>query len=362
MKEKNKEWFRTELNRPGAKGALLFVGALLLLIVAVIAIGALTEPKGASQNNDPSVSAKGTSSKPSKESEGCDPRFVQVELNRSGYEADPRYEKTIRPIINDTSLSKEAKAKKIKEAELKLAGSNAETLAAWVISMGLYDSLDWKTLVNEGKIVNGGCLSDKGVQVWSEYKGAITASTDVTSGLANGTETNSGIENATYVQAETSGINVDRTAVIYTLADGSKWKKLVICGNPLYDNPPQHLPKGKTVNPEPPKPPEPPKLQPKNPSLDPYAQGKAPIGGGYNQDPGPGVYIPPQNMVQPPAAPRVNPPAPAPAPPAQSNPSPGGGSKPIPDPTPPPKAEPEAPKPTDPAGPGAGSCAPGLPC
>lgn len=38
----------------------------------------------------------------------------------------------------------------------------------------------------------------------------------------------------------------------------------------------------------------------KDPTLDPYAQGNAPIGGGQNEDPGPGTYIDPDDMDQPP--------------------------------------------------------------
>lgn len=52
-------------------------------------------------------------------------------------------------------------------------------------------------------------------------------------------------------------------------------------------------------------------------SNDPAAQGNAPEGGGLNEDPGPGTYIAPEDMEQPPADPYVAPPAPpAPAPPA----------------------------------------------
>jgi hypothetical protein len=48
----------------------------------------------------------------------------------------------------------------------------------------------------------------------------------------------------------------------------------------------------------------------KDPSKDPAAQGNAPVGGGQNIDPGPGTFIPADQMQQPPSTTRVNPPAP----------------------------------------------------
>ena len=53
------------------------------------------------------------------------------------------------------------------------------------------------------------------------------------------------------------------------------------------------------------------KLTPKDPSQDPAAQGNASVGGGKNQDPGPGTYIPPESMARPPSTARSNPAAPA---------------------------------------------------
>lgn len=82
-----------------------------------------------------------------------------------------------------------------------------------------------------------------------------------------------------------------------------------------------------------------PYLEPKNPSLDPWYQGNANDGGGTNYDPGPGTYIPPQDMEQPPSTPRVDPPPPPPVT------QPPGSTV---DTTPPPAPEPQAPKPSAP--------------
>lgn len=120
---------------------------------------------------------------------------------------------------------------------------------------------------------------------------------------------------------------------------------------------------GKPTPPKPPTtttPPTPPTtLEPKDPSKDPVNNGNANTGGGKNQDPGPGTYVPPNQMEQPPATPRPNPPKPAPTvpAPAPSNPKP----TPTKDPAPAPSPEVSAPTPDAPAqgcspAPGMSSC------
>ena len=44
-----------------------------------------------------------------------------------------------------------------------------------------------------------------------------------------------------------------------------------------------------------------------DPSQDPYAKGNVPLGGGPNEDAGPGPYLPLECVVQPPSTPRVDP-------------------------------------------------------
>lgn len=90
-------------------------------------------------------------------------------------------------------------------------------------------------------------------------------------------------------------------------------------------------------------------LWPKDPSQDPAVKGKAPVGGGTNVDPGPGTYIPPAQMDQPPATPREDP-APLPAP---STPPVGS----TPDPAPAPAPE----QPGQPVNQPGDACAPGIP-
>lgn len=79
---------------------------------------------------------------------------------------------------------------------------------------------------------------------------------------------------------------------------------------------PSPSPSGST--PESPGPSDTPTPSPKDPREDPANNGNAGDGGGRNEDSGPGTYVPPKDMEQPPDKPRENPPAPEkdkPAPP-----------------------------------------------
>ncbi len=315
----------------------IIAAVLIVLFAGWMIIFKPFSSKGSTPNGETAVSAKESESKAST----CSPEFTQVALNRSGYQADPRYEGEIRPILINTSLSAEEKAAKIREVDLKLAGTNAQTLAAWVISLPALpydnDSLNWRQLVEGGKIVDGGCLSEKGKQVWAEFKGALYASRSTGPGLATGNETNSGIENDVYGQAHTSGVDGDRSAVLYTFTDGTTWKRLIICGNPLFDTPPPKLPKVKTVNPPKEEPPE--KLEEKYVEETPQRQGNMPS----DYKPNPLERLPehvqptkpnnpPATYTQPaqptptvpstPNAPKPADPAPGPAPSVEPNPTP----------------------------------------
>ena len=75
-------------------------------------------------------------------------------------------------------------------------------------------------------------------------------------------------------------------------------------------------------------------LTPKDPSQDPAPRSNAGNGGGTNADPGPGAYVAPTQMQQPPSTPRENPAPPAPQPAPVTQPASGGGTTVIPAPTP----------------------------
>ncbi|MNH49912.1 hypothetical protein D3C73_15070 [compost metagenome] len=75
-------------------------------------------------------------------------------------------------------------------------------------------------------------------------------------------------------------------------------------------------------------------IERKIPSQGSGPQGNAPVGGGRNDTSGPGTYIPPQEMQQPPAVQPPPPAAPAPQPAPITQPAPGGGTVVVPAPNP----------------------------
>ena len=195
-----------------------------------------------------------------------------------------------------------------------------------------------------------GYATDKAIQLVTELGLAIGTAQAITPAQAPDTGYNSGVENDTVVASESPGITGDRKAIQIVLANGETVWVLARCGNPVTAGKPG-LPTGKTDNPTPPvivtpvvptpstpppTPETPPVLTPKDPSQDPYPQGNAPEGGGLNEDPGSGEYIPPAEMEQPPSTPYV-----PPQPPAADPYVPPIGS--TPDPTPAPTPEPTAP-------------------
>jgi hypothetical protein len=200
---------------------------------------------------------------PTPTADDCAPEYVQVEVDRQGTaKVDPRYEERIRPIVNDSLLSPDEMADAIRQVEIELSGSNAQTLATWAQGAGLYaDPNKWPELVEDGKIINGACLNEAGKMLHAAYKGSITANgTTVEVGQAPANGTNSGINGDTTVVNESSGLRGDLTAVIFTFADGSKLIKLIRCGNVIWIIAPAVLPPGRTDNPPPPNnPPEKPK-------------------------------------------------------------------------------------------------------
>ena len=182
-----------------------------------------------------------------------DARFEQVFIDRAATaKVDPRYEGEVRPIITNAGLTDQQKMDAIIDVELKLAASNAQTLAFWAYGAGLYeDPNDWPELVEGGKIEGGECLTDKGKMLWSKYEGAITAK-GVTLAVseANPNSTNTGINGDTAVIDIQTGISGDMMTIVITFADGSQMKKMVRCGNLELPGVPPGIPPGKTDNPE----------------------------------------------------------------------------------------------------------------
>jgi len=283
-----------------------------------------------------------SSSSPTPVAENCLPEFTQEgTVEQMSAKVDPGFEEAILASIDNDDDP-------LRGTILKRAGINGHRLAITAHFFGQYeDPNNWQSLVDNG------CLSSEGQRLYERVNGIMNAegvSFAIGEAPANGT--NSGMDpNGTYGISATPGIYGDRRAIEITMPDGSKGWIMFRCGNPVFMGTP-NLPHVPTDNPPPPttttppgENPPPPTLTPKDPSKDPYVQGNAPTGGGKNADSGPGTYVPPTQMQQPPATPYVPPAPPAPRPPAQGG---SGGQVPRPDPAPAPAPQPSAPAPTDP--------------
>jgi len=261
----------------------------------------------------------------------CDAKFVQVVANNNGDKVDGDFEQKYAAATSDAANLSDAQ----KQLLLTNSANNAQRLAIWSNAWGLYASPNnWQPLVD------GNCLSAAGRDLYNQFAGALNAKgTTFAEGDAPATGYNSGVNsNGTYQVYATPGVTGNRKAIKVTLANGSVVWIMVRCGNVVYSTPPPGVPT--TTPPTTTPPTTPPTLEKKVPSQDPAAQGNAPVGGGKNIDPGPGVYVPPAQMSQPPAAPRVNP-----APPVVKAPPIGS----IPDPVQPPPPQTAAPAPAAPA-------------
>ena len=160
-----------------------------------------------------------------------------------------------------------------------------------------------------------------------------------------------------FVNGEATQLDVSKGAGIFIDCANLHWvpKQVYECTDSSCTPPPPVAPPTPecTVNcgPPPVTPPVTPPLDVKKPNEGSGPKGNAPDGSGKNETPGPGPYVPPTEIVQPPAAPYVPPAPPAPKPPAPTAPTPSV-PKPAPmptfDPAPPAVPQPAAPKPSAP--------------
>ena len=231
-------------------------------------------------------------------------------------------------------------------------------LLAGAAKVILQRDVDRNTLVDSKN-----CATEAAVDLDMEI-GMQLASSKITPDDVDPNAYNTGVQDGTVIGDTSPGIGGDTSAVQVTLADGRVIWIMARCGNLATQGPPS-LPPGVTDNPErcaynpqlPPGskdcvPPPAPVCPPETPhgtwplckddsSAGPGPSGNAPIGSGPSEDSGPGEYVPPAEMEQPPAAPYTPPAPPAPAPPAT-------GPAPVPDPAPAPAPEPAAPAPSNP--------------
>lgn len=188
--------------------------------------------------------------------------------------------------------------------------------------------------ITKEELVNvEGWATDKAVQLVAEMQ-LIFAQAKITPSQAPADGYNSGVNDSTVVVAANPGISGDTTAIQVETDDGKDVWIMERCGNYVTPSKPD-VPTGKTdetptptptpqptptptpaptptPTPQPTPTPTPaptptPTLTPKDPAKDPAVQSNAPVGSGVNQDPGPGAYIAPTDMVTPPAESRINP-------------------------------------------------------
>jgi hypothetical protein len=340
--------------------------AAIVALVAFVLIAASLMPRVDGTSAQATVTVKDSSSTEStptpSPTDECTPEFIQKSVSHEGNKVDADFAQAYAKATANAGNLSEAQS----DVLLAKAGQDAQVLAIWTSAFGLYeDPNDWKDLVD------GNCLSKEGEKLHAQFEGVLTAKgTVITEANAPSNGVNSGVHGDTYGVSSSAGIHGDLRSVKVTLHDGTSVYILIRCGNVVHPSNPG-LPEVPTDNPPPPKKVCPPDMPLGTwpvckdvPTRDPAPRGNAPIGGGPNENPGPGTYIPPTQMEQPPTTPRVNPASPAPEPPApqpptSNNPKP----KPVPtkDPAPPPPPQPEAPTPTAPET-GCDASVPGVVC
>ena len=197
-----------------------------------------------------------------------------------------------------------------------------------------------KRTVDKATLSTGACATDAAVQLLTEIELTIGQAKSIVPDTAPATGYNSGVENGNVVGSSVAGISGDRKAIKITLSDGRVIWIMARCGNIVtIGHPP--VPTGNTDQCPPGTTGTPPKcLEVKLPTQDAAPRGNAPVGGGTNVDPGPGAYVPPTQMSQPPATQPA-----APAAPKVTTPPVGS----IPDPVAPPTRQSAAPAPSAPA-------------
>lgn len=294
----------------------------VLIIVVSFFIGLDGKPAENPQGISPTKPSPTASATPPAETV-CPAQFEQVAGNNASHRVDADFStKYAEATVQANNLTEAQRT-----VLLENSANNAQRLAIWSYAFGLYENPNvWDNLVEDN------CLSSDGQKLYYQLEGVLTAKGTVfEEGEAPSNGHNSGVDNNGDYGVGGPGVHGDRTAIKITLPDGTVVWIMVRCGNAVFPGPPTNLPKV--------------------PTDDPGPKGNAPEGEGVNQDPGPGTYIPPEEMEQPPAAPRVNPPAPKPAPSTPPKES-------TPDPAPAPVKEAEAPAPDEPGE--VIPCAPGV--
>jgi hypothetical protein len=309
--------------------------AALVGLVAFIVFGLLfgSEHASSEANATPKASAAalvGTS---------CDPQYVQTPANNNDNKVDGDFEAKYAAATAGAANLSDAQ----RQLLLTETANNAHRLAIWSSAFGLHaNPNDWQPLVS------GNCLSAAGRDLYNQFAGALNAKgTTFAEGDAPANGYNTQVASGTFQVFSAPGVSGNRKAIKVTMANGSVVWIMVRCGNVVYGTPPPGVPTTTPSTPPPTTntcPPSTPygtwPVCKSGPSADPASRSNAPVGGGTSSDSGPGTYVPPAQMSQPPATQPA-----APAAPKVTTP-PVGSS---PDPVSAPPRQSAAPAPTNPA-------------
>lgn len=269
----------------------MILGVALLLPIVFLFTGADNGDSAAADvagDPNPSPSATVTST-----NEACDGSWPMA---TSDYANNRWFSEGIAE-IRDAETAKQAED----AAFVWLEGVRKDpNLLAGAASYFFDQDVDKTTLIDEDS-----CATEEAVELTIQLDLTLADAQSIIPENAPANGYNSGVNDGEVIAEEEPGVRGDRDAIKIVTKDGDVIWIMARCGNIVTEGKPP-LPPGTTDN-------------PKKPERDPYPRGNAPIGGGPNADPGPGTYIPPQEMEQPPTPPRVDPappaPEPAPAPP-----------------------------------------------
>ena len=283
----------------------LVIGSLLLITIVVVVVGLVFAARNSNMGEGASpspVAAHGST--------GNGGTWKYVQVNHSG---NRWFANGIREISQAKTKAQAEEAAQIWLSKVKLDPNLLIGAYSYLVPKG-------KAVKRSQLIDKKGWATAKAVQVVAQIQIALGQSR-ITPSVAPSNGTNSGVASGRVVAASSGGIGGNRKAIKVVLPKGKTVWKNARCGNPVVQGPP------------------PVPLSPKLWWLDPYAQGHAPVGGGQNADPGPGVYDP--DPTHPPDDPYTPPPSPTPI----WTPTPGTTATPTAEPTPLPTPTAEVPTP-----------------
>lgn len=219
--------------------AIRHFGTATALVLAIGVAGALlglsslpSNGSGAKAADTPSATS--TPSPSTKAPNTCAKQFVQVPNANNNNRVDDNFaQEYAKATAAANNLSDGQKA-----ALLTNSANNGQRLAIWARAFGILgDRNVHVTPADYAPLIAGKCLSEKGQQLWYEFKGLLTAS-KTTEADVPANYTNSGVDNGTFGVSATAGIGGDRKAIEITLPNGQVVWIMIRCGNVAYASPP----------------------------------------------------------------------------------------------------------------------------